>query len=295
MAPEFGEKRCGMGDRRRVWDGSGALLLAIVGAVTPAGAVTPECRTAPLPDTALTAIGARGELAFASGTRGVLDGLRWPETPDLAEAAAAWLETHRGVPLTLVARGETDRWGRVHVDALAADGTVDLAGGLIEAGLAVVDAGERDSLCRPGLLALEAAARGAGRGLWREGASSPGEHAAEDGVALRARLGRFVVARGRVLWVGERARRTYLDFARRGGDGLTVTVSKRTWRQLQDRGLSAATLRGRLVRVRGIVEIWRGPTLDVASADMIEVLDSQVSKREVSKREVSDATQAQGR
>jgi hypothetical protein len=51
-------------------------------------------------------------------------------------------------------------------------------------------------------------------------------------------------------------------------------VSKRTWRQLQERGLSAATLRGRLVRVRGIVELWRGPTLDVASADMIEILDA---------------------
>ena len=28
-------------------------------------------------------------------------------------------------------------------------------------------------------------------------------------------------------WVGERPRRTYLDFARRGEEGLTVTVSKR--------------------------------------------------------------------
>ena len=74
--------------------------------------------------------------------------------------------------------------------------------------------------------------------------------------------------------VGERARRTYLDFARRGEDGLTVTVSKRTWRLLQERGLSAANLRGRLVRVRGIVEVWRGPTLDMASADMIEILDA---------------------
>jgi hypothetical protein len=261
-----------MEDRRRIGGRFGASVLAGLGfglaLAMPAGAVAPECRTVPLPATALASVGPRGELAFASGARGVLDGLRWPDAPDLAGAAAAWLETHRGVPLTLTARGETDRWGRAHVDALAADGTLDLAGGLVEAGLAVVDAGERDSLCRPGLLAVEAGARAAGRGLWRAG-----EEKAEDGAALRARRDRFVVARGRVLWVGERARRTYLDFARRGADGLTVTVSKRTWRHLQERGLSAATLRGRLVRVRGIVEIWRGPTLDVASADMIEVLD----------------------
>ena len=100
-----------------------------------------------------------------------------------------------------------------------------------------------------------------------------------DGAALRARMGRFVVTQGRVLWVGERARRTYLDFARKGEDGLTVTVSKRTWRHLQERGLSAASLRGREVRVRGRLEAWRGPTLDVASADMIEVLDGERAPR----------------
>jgi len=260
-----------MGDRRRirVRFGAPALAALALGAGAPAMAVAPECRTALLPETVLTAVSPRGELAFASGLRGVLDGLRWPDAPDLAGAAAAWLETHRGVPLTLTARGETDRWGRAHLDAVAADGTVDLAGGLVAAGLALVDAGERDSLCRPGLLAMEAGARAAGRGLWREA-----EEKAEDGATLRTRLGRFVVARGTILWVGERARRTYLDFARRGADGLTVTMSKRTWRQVQERGLSAATLRGRVVRVRGIVEIWRGPTLDVASADMIEVLDA---------------------
>ncbi|WP_082531676.1 DNA-binding protein [Methylobacterium sp. Leaf469] len=247
---------------------SGVCVSGVCGAV-PAMAVAPECRTTPFGTTTLTAVGLRGELVFASGARGVLDGLRWPDNPKLAGAAAAWLETQRSVPLILVARGETDRWGRAHVDAGVADGALDLAGGLVEAGLATVDAGERDSLCRPGLLAVESGARQAGRGLWREA-----EQDAQDGAALRLRLGGFVVARGRVLWVGERPRRTYLDFARRGEDGLTVTVSKRTWRQLQERGLSAATLRGRLVRVRGIVEVWRGPTLDVASADMIEILDT---------------------
>ncbi|TXM72396.1 DNA-binding protein [Methylobacterium sp. WL69] len=246
-----------------------AILAAGFGAGSPAGAVAPECRTTPVPAAILTSVDARGELAFASGTRGVLDGLRWPEAPDRAEAARSWLLAQAGTPLALVARGETDRWGRVHLDATGADGTVDLAGGLVEAGLAAVDAGERDSLCRPALLAVEAGARRAGRGLWAEA-----DQDARDGAALRTRLGRFVVVSGRVLRVGERARRTYLDFAGRGADGLTVTVSKRTWRQLQERGLSAASLRGRLVRVRGVVEVWRSPILDVASADMIEILDA---------------------
>ncbi|WP_348645180.1 DNA-binding protein [Methylobacterium sp. BTF04] len=252
-------------------------MLALVSAGSPtlaaSPAAPPECRTSLARDDVLAGVGARGELVLASGSRAVLDGLHLPEAPDAAAGAGAWLEGHRGRTLTLVARGETDRWGRAHVDATT-DHSLDLAGGLVEAGLAAVAAGERDALCRPALLAVEAGARGAGRGVWS--ATLP---EARDGAALRAQIGRFVVAHGRVLNVGERPRRTYLNFARRGEDGLTVTVSKRTWRQLQERGLSATALKGRRVRVRGVVESWRGPTLDIASADMIELLDEERAPR----------------
>lgn len=252
-----------------------AAISAVAG--TPLQAAVPslpsDCRASSLQDEVLAGVGGRGELTFASGVRAVLDGVRWPETPETAAAASTWLESQRGRTLTLVARGETDRWGRAHVDAVA-DAAVDLAGALVEAGLVAVDAGERDTLCRPALLAVEASARAAGRGVWREP-----QPEGRDATSLRARIGHFVVAHGRVLNVGERPRRTYLDFARRGEDGLTVTVSKRTWRHLQERGLSAATLKGRLVRVRGVVESWRGPTLDIASADMIEVLDEERAPR----------------
>lgn len=259
----------------------GALLLGALAALGPARAAGgPECREAPARSEVLVGLGARGELVLASGARAVLDGVHWPEPGEAAAAAEAWLQHYRGRGLRLVARGEIDRWGRVHVDAslepaAASDSPAeadipDLAAGLVGAGLVPVDAGERDTLCRPGLLAVEAGARRRGRGIW--GAAGPG---VRDGAALRSRMGRFVVAQGTVLRVGERARRTYLDFARRGEDGLTVTVSKRTWRRLQERGLSTANLRGREVRVRGRLEAWRGPTLDVASAEMIEVLDGE--------------------
>ncbi|MCJ2043665.1 DNA-binding protein [Methylobacterium sp. J-078] len=260
------------------------------GPARPAAGATVECREAPARRDTLAGLGPRGELALASGARAVLAGIHWPDEAGADAAAQAWLLAYRGRSLTLVARGETDRWGRDHVDA-SLEGEaraapapsertrmdlapVDLAGGLVEAGLVPVDAGERETLCRPALLALEAGARRAGRGLWSQ--AGPG---VRDGAALRARMGRFVVAQGAVLRVGERARRTYLDFARKGEDGLTVTVSKRTWRRLQERGLSAESLRGREVRVRGRLEAWRGPTLDVASADVIEILDGERAPR----------------
>ncbi|MGU3385899.1 thermonuclease family protein [Methylobacterium sp. D53M] len=229
------------------------------------------CATGPARDEVVAEIGPRGEIRMVSGLRAVLDSLRWPDTPEAASAARTWLETRRGARVTVAPRGQPDRWERARADLLVAEGDIaegaDLAGGLIGAGLAYADANEADSLCRPGLRLVEAAARARGLGLW--GAARP---AAEDGPALREKVGHFVVAEGRIRHVGERGARTYLDFAARGTDGLTVTVSKRTWRMMRARGLSAASLEGRRVQVRGLLEVRRGPTLEVA-LDGLETLE----------------------
>lgn len=106
-----------------------------------------------------------------------------------------------------------------------------------------------------------------------------GSLAATDVAAVSARAGRFAVIEGRILHVGERSARTYLDFARRGEQGLTVTVQKRTWRTLSEHGLSAATLKGRLVRIRGMIEIGRGPLIDLAGTESIEVVEGEQALR----------------
>lgn len=233
------------------------------------------CRPAAPREDRLADVGRRGELILASGRRAVLSGLRWPDEPALDADARTWLMSFRGVSLVLTERGPEDRWGRRRADGIA-DGAepVDLAGGLVAAGLAYADPDEADALCRPALRALEEAPRAAGLGLW-----AGGPLAATDAAALSARAGRFAVIEGRVLHVGERSARTYLDFARRGEQGLTVTVQKRTWRTLSEHGLSAATLKGRLVRIRGMVEIGRGPLIDLAGIEGIEVVEGERALR----------------
>lgn len=261
--------------------GGGALwlLAAACGALPfPALGADESCRAAPTRTDRLAGLGARGELILASGRRAVLSDLRWPDEPEADAAARAWLLPFRDGALALTERGGEDRWGRRRVDALAegAEGAepADLAGGLIAAGLAQADPGEADALCRPALRALEAAPRAAGLGIWKAGAIEAG-----DAAALTARAGRFAVVEGRILHVGERSARTYLDFAPRGAQGFTVTVQKRTWRGLAEHGLSAATLRGRLVRVRGMVEMRRGPVIDLETRDAIEVVEGERALR----------------
>lgn len=254
----------------------GALwLLAACGALPLPVHADEGCRAGPTRADRLAGLGSRGELILASGRRAVLSDLRWPDEPEADAAARAWLLPFRDAALALTERGGEDRWGRRRVDAVA-DGAepADLAGGLIAAGLAQADPGEADALCRPALRALEAAPRAAGLGIWKAGAIE-----ASDAAALTARAGRFAVVEGRILHVGERSARTYLDFAPRGAQGFTVTVQKRTWRGLAEHGLSAATLRGRLVRVRGTVEIGRGPVIDLGGRDAIEIVEGERALR----------------
>jgi hypothetical protein len=245
-----------------IWMAALAGLCAARGAAA-APRTPPDCRAGPARAETLEDIDRRGELRLGSGARAVLDSLRWP---DADETAAAWLTNLRGSRLVVVPRGTPDRWGRERVDAQVDGSDIDLAGGLIGAGLALADANEADVLCRPALRAVEAAARAGRLGLWQ----APGP-AVDDGPALRALAGRFAVVEGVVRHVGERSTRTYLDFVARGADGLTVTVPKRTWRTMASRGLSA--LAGRRVRVRGVVELWRGPVIEAASVDAVEILD----------------------
>jgi hypothetical protein len=259
----------GFAERRDRAAPAAVLVMAVLG-IAPAQAADRTGAAACLPGPArlevLDGVGPRGEIRLASGARVILDSLRWPEASDLAGEAQAWLDARRGARLTVIPRGEPDRWGRERADIQVGDND-DLAGGLIAAGLAFADANEADLLCRPALRLLEASARARGLGLWRGPVLS-----ATDGAALRIASGRFAVVEGRVRHVGERGARTYLDFGARGADALTVTVSKRTWRMVRARGLSAASLEGRPVRVRGVLEVWRGPILE-AAADAIEVLD----------------------
>lgn len=74
-----------------------------------------------------------------------------------------------------------------------------------------------------------------------------------------------------MLSVGERRSRTYLNFGRDYARDFAVTVSKRAWSRFTGRGLGAEALRGRLVRVRGVIEIRRGPVMELWVPDMLEV------------------------
>jgi hypothetical protein len=106
--------------------------------------------------------------------------------------------------------------------------------------------------------------------LWRAGSDVLIE--AEDMERLRALLGHYALVQGVVRSVGERRERTYLNFGARWTEDFTITIPKRTWAIMRERGLTPASLRGKRVRGRGMLEEWQGVAMEITSADMLEVL-----------------------
>lgn len=238
-----------------------------------------SCEAKPAADRVVS-VTEHGELRLASGGLAKLSGIRLATDPGERGRALARLRASAGLEAQTAALGTSvDRWGRTPAIVVISreGGATDLARDLVASGLALVDGGEADQLCRSDLLGFERGARDSGLGLW--GADPDRVVSAEDLVRLRQRIGGFAVVEGRIRSVGERSRRTYLNFGRDWADDFTVTIPQPAWDTMRHRGMTAGTLRGRRIRVRGIVEDWRGPAITLGSADLLEILEGEASTR----------------
>jgi hypothetical protein len=222
-------------------------------------------------------ITARGELGLTSGRTVRLLDVRLPFDDDGFGRPLAWLQSLAGrrVAVARLASGG-DRWGREAGDAalLGETAPIDLAELLVGEGFAMVDAGDRNALCRPELLLVEERARRARLGIWASARHAPVP--AADVEQLQQLIGRFTVVEGVVRSVGERRERTYLNFGPEWQQDLTITIPKRTWAMLRARGLPA--LRGKRIRARGVLERWQGVAMEITAADMLEVLGQDITR-----------------
>ena len=159
-----------------------------------------------------------------------------------------------------------DRYGRLHGRVRLADGRSP-AELLVAAGLARVRLFPGEKPCLANLLAAEAGARAARRGLWAlpefavRRAGDP---------SLLAQTGLYELVEGRVASVGHGKYMVFLDFGRDYRRDFTVMVPNAMVEALP---LAADAFRGRRIRVRGVIEESGGPAIRLATPDDIELLD----------------------
>ncbi len=217
-------------------------------------------------------------LVLAGGRQVRLVGLQAPKLPlgrpgfkawPLAEEAkAALAELAMGRAVTLGYGGRrSDRHGRALAHLFDAAG-LWIQGALIDRGMARVYSFADNRTLVPELLAREAAARAAGRGIWALRA-----YAVRDAAAVPAQLSGFELVEGRVVETATIRKRTYLNFGADWRSDFTISLAPKTQRLFKAEGIDPLSYRGKRVRVRGWLKSYNGPLIEATHPEQIEVIE----------------------
>ena len=194
-------------------------------------------------------------------------GQSWP----LAEAAAkALADLALGQRLTVRGEARTDRHGRLLAQVVRGDG-LWLQGELLARGLARVHTRPDARALAREMLAAEAGARAAERGIWRTRAYAVRP---ADPEALRRDRDSFQIVEGRVLRVTKAGGDVYLDFGEDWRTDVTVHIGRAALREFVAAGIDPLSYEGRTIRVRGWVGLRAGPLIEATHPEQIERLDS---------------------
>ncbi|WAC28548.1 thermonuclease family protein [Ancylobacter sp. SL191] len=264
--------------------GAGLLLLTPV-----APLAAQDCPSPAQPAGRVAAVDGFGDLVLEDGRVLRLAGLAVP-----ADASGAGEAAYRAALAPLVGQApriallteRPDRHGRLAVRLAVQDAddaaTLQAASlpvpsvneRLLTQGLAVMRPEPGLGACLPALLAAEAPARQAKRGLW---ADLPVP--ARDVARLSAQEGRFTILAGRVLSVGKGRAVDYLNFGPVWRNDATVRLTKPARAALEAAGTSPDGLAGALILARGVVHAAGGPAITVEEAGQIARLDEWDGKR----------------
>lgn len=264
-----------IGRRRTGWWAALAALAALAGLADSATAAGPVTATAPVRVTVARAIDG-DTLALADGGTLRLAAVMAPKPPrsgnraltELAERARAALDGQVAGSIVTVeaASRATDRYGRLTGLVRDADGRLAQET-LLAAGLARVAPSLDQRAGLAPLLAAEATARAAGRGLW-----AMRLYAVRTPAEARAERDGFVIVEGRVSGQARGSGQTRLTL---GGadDGIVLTLRGPALKLFRTAGVKPADLVGRPLRARGWLTGRDGPAIEITVPEQIERLD----------------------
>ena len=190
-----------------------------------------------------------------------------------AHASAILDRLTAGKRIALYARDDRkDRYGRLAAQvAFARDHPRWIQAALVSDGVRRVVPEVGEVACAESLMGFERSARaGQKKGLWSEPRFSVVK--AQDLAALNAAMGRFSVIEGSVTRVGETADRTYLDFGRRYTEDFTIVIPRQARAAFASAGIDLKSLRGKQVRVRGVLFSSGGPAMEIRMPLSLEIL-----------------------
>lgn len=216
-----------------------------------------------------------------SGDKVRLIGLQAPKLPlgrpdfdpwPLADEAKAKLE-ELSLGQTVDVRyggAERDRHGRVLGHMFIGDDEIWAQQEMLRVGMARVYSFADNRSCLEQLYRAEAVARAERAGIWADEFYTIVQ--ADRPQSVLALEGEYGLIEGRVLNADVSGSRLYLNFGRDWDTDFTAVIERPAMRLFEADGADPLALQGALVRVRGWVEDWNGPRIEITHPEQIEVL-----------------------
>lgn len=203
-----------------------------------------------------------------------LAGILIPQTPPgLARRVHDFLENLvLNVPIE-ISYGYLERHGRLVAQVYLRNGTW-VQEEILKHGLARVLPPLNDRNQAMEMLALEAKARTARRGLWRLKT-----YTVQPSNNIRSSPGSYQLIEGRIQAAGKIRRHVYLNFGPNWRTDFTVILKPAAQRLFFKEALDPTTLQNAYVRVRGWLQTYNGPMIEVDHPQQIEILDKFSNKR----------------
>lgn len=191
----------------------------------------------------------------------------WP-LADAAQAELAGLARGRVVTAIVTGRAR-DRHGRL-LAHLERDDGLWLQGEMLRLGLARVYTFADNRGRAEEMLAIERRARAEGVGIWRHPFYRIRAADAIDG----SEIGTFQLVEGTIAAVERVKSRVYLNFGRDWRTDFTATIEAKALPLFAASGLDPLALRGSRVRMRGWLDSYNGPLIELSHPEQIEVLSA---------------------
>lgn len=211
-------------------------------------------------------------LALDNGLRVQLTGIEAPrrEAPLAREARAGLERLAMGREARLFYGGER-RWRETTALAqvyVRSEGGrwIWLQEAMALEGLARAHSFKETAARAPQLLAAEAAARAAGRGIWAEP-----YFAVRDPDSVAADIGSYQVVKGRIRRAQATEQRLYLNFGDDYRSDFTIALAAEDVAAWADPAITPEALEGKMVRVRGYVADRGGPLIVVDHRAQLEI------------------------
>jgi endonuclease YncB( thermonuclease family) len=255
-------------------------------------AIIPDCAGAVEIDKAkVVRVEKNGVLVLEDGRAVILEGIRLPEQDSQRQEALSALRVltaGKSITFTAIAPKQ-DRYDRIRAQGFT---DVWLQNALLDKGLARVAIAPDRNECAPDLYEVEARAREHQAGLWALSANAPRRAEAfheppraeaaprpvdaapetrrRTDVAREA--GSFQLVEGWVTHVASGGGRTFIDFGSDGRQSFSAVIQPEDRRAF--RGFDLEALEAHKIRIRGIVQDYRGrPEIALSNPAQIEVLN----------------------